>query len=72
MSKKSVKENVKQPLDAANPWEQAISDAESLIKMLKIRIQGLRGAIVGFKDMRDQGAPWPGESSPASAEDRHQ
>jgi hypothetical protein len=62
MSKKFVKENVKQPLDAPNPWEQAISDAESLIKTLKIKIRGLRGAIVGFKDMRDQGVPWPGDS----------
>jgi hypothetical protein len=60
MSKKSVKENGKGKLDALNPWEQAISDAEKLIQHYRGKIQKLRGAIVGFKDMRDQDVPWPG------------
>jgi hypothetical protein len=60
MSKKTVKKNVKKNRDAVNPWEQAISDAEWLIENLKGRIRSLRGAIVGFKDMRDAGEPWPG------------
>ena len=40
-------------------WEQAIQDAESLIKHHKLMIQKLRGAIVSFRDMQVSGMPWP-------------
>jgi hypothetical protein len=60
MSKKPVKKNVKVNRDSVSGWEQAISDAELLIENLKGRITRLRGAILGFRDMRDQGVPWPG------------
>jgi hypothetical protein len=53
-----------------NHWEQAIADAEKLIQHHKGKIQKLRGAIVGFKDMRDQGVPWPGDSEPTPTEER--
>jgi len=68
VSKKSVKENVKERCDALSPWEQAISDAERLIQYYKGKIQKLRGAIVGFKDMRDQDVPWPGTSEVTDAD----
>jgi hypothetical protein len=61
MTKKSVKKNVKKVLANVNPW-QGIYDAERLIEHYKSKIQKLRGAIVGFRDMRDQGVPWPGAS----------
>jgi hypothetical protein len=60
MTKKSVKKNGKQNCDSVNPWQQAILDAEQLIQHYKYKIQKLRGAVVGFKEMRDQEVPWPG------------
>jgi len=68
MSKKTVKKNVKKKRDAVNPWDEAISDAEWLIENLKGRIRNLRGAIIGFKDMRDSGELWPGTSEATEKE----
>jgi hypothetical protein len=69
MTKKSVKKNVTEILAIINPWQQAIYDAEQLIERHKKKIQKLRGAIVGFRDMRDQEVPWPGTTkSPDQSE----
>jgi len=42
-----------------NKWDEAIKDARALIDVHKRKIQALRGAILGFQSMRDQGVPWP-------------
>lgn len=47
-------------------WDAAISDAERMIREAKDTIESLRFSIHFFKEQRDAGAPFPGESAEQS------
>ncbi len=48
--------------DLAVDWDQAIADAEKLIKHHKWKIKRLKAAIAWFEFMKSQKEPWPGTS----------
>jgi hypothetical protein len=57
----------KQQKKSVNPWDSAIADAEQMIRQSQDTIERLRFSIHFFKQQRDAGLPFPGESA-ASAE----
>ncbi len=66
MSKKSVKVNRDIKRGMPNLWDEAIADAERMIKEAKARVRKLRGSILVFRDRRDNGDPFPGEKTTES------
>jgi len=42
-------------------WDEAINDAEQMIRKLKQQVAGLQDSIRFFKTRRDTGAPYPSD-----------
>lgn len=63
MSKKTVKTKRGIKRDMPNLWDEAIADAERMIREAKARVRKLRGSILVFRDRRDSGEPFPGEKT---------
>jgi hypothetical protein len=66
---KSVGKFSGKPTSDENYWENAILDADKLLRESEQRARELRKAIVAFRELRDSGEPWPGTASKGSAED---
>jgi hypothetical protein len=63
MSKPKASIIFTQTSNPANRWNQAISDAEQMIQEAKAKIARLRQSIRTFEELRNSGAPFPGESA---------
>jgi len=53
---KTIRKCVRVKSDAA--WDQAIKDAEELLKQVEFRAERIRGAIRTFMDCREAGEPY--------------